>query len=643
MAIEDVDGDQVPPELARLNYVFFRQQDDFDQAVAELVAALNLDVGWVREHTRLGELAGRWAGLSRPSTLVLRGGELEAAEQWLADQPREAPSPSALHRELIASSRRAASRRQRFWLAGALGVAVVSGGLAVWAEVNRQQAVAQRQRVERILERTTEATRDLVVNVANRYVTRRGVPQEMIRDILKQTRRLVVELDSVGESKPELLRNGGLALAELSDALRAQGDRHAAEQTAMATIAVFGRLAASAPDDGAWQNGLVVGYDRLGDIHADLEQWDKAQAAYEKGFAIIQGLAPSNDRKRHSAVARENLGTVKQARGDLAPALTHFRASLGLRLELLKGRADDVAARRDVAVSYEKIGDILLTQGDVEEAAMAYRESLTLSQAVAARDETNTLWQQDLATAHHKLGGALLRQKNVSGALDNFRKDLAIMQRLFETDPDRREWRESLVVSFERLANLLYRTGEGRDALNAYEAALRHAKVIAAANPSQRDWLLRAFKLFQSASLLQLQQKREGDAFATAGEAVKIIRRSADAGVSVDDILPYALNNLGWIALFNRNFEVALESAEEAISAQPDKLLYRPNKAHALMFLGRDQDARAGYLKHAGKQIAGAGAWNETIIADFRALSDRGVTDSLMPLIEKAFADADTL
>ena len=40
-------------------------------------------------------------------------------------------------------------RRQRSWIAGLSAVAIMLAGLAVWAEINRREAVAQREVAER--------------------------------------------------------------------------------------------------------------------------------------------------------------------------------------------------------------------------------------------------------------------------------------------------------------------------------------------------------------------------------------------------------------------------------------------------------------------------------------------------------------
>jgi WD40 repeat protein len=151
----------IPDRLSRLNYIFFTAADDFGRALNMLVAALETDIGWVREHTRIGELARRWEGSAKRG-LLLSGDELKEAEAWLFAQPHSASAPAvtALHREFVQASRAAAVRRQRWIIVLSLNVALFAGalaGVALWqrgiAIENEKRATRERDRAQRALAR----------------------------------------------------------------------------------------------------------------------------------------------------------------------------------------------------------------------------------------------------------------------------------------------------------------------------------------------------------------------------------------------------------------------------------------------------------------------------------------------------------
>lgn len=156
-------GDVRPPDaLARLNFVFFVANflvgatGEFDTALSELVRALDTDIKWVREHTRLGIIADRWQRRSRPGELLLRGSELTAAENWLTSRPKNAPEPTITQIALVAQSRQTQVRRQRLTVGVSLVAVVIALGLASLAYWQREIAIANEQQALRQQEIATE-------------------------------------------------------------------------------------------------------------------------------------------------------------------------------------------------------------------------------------------------------------------------------------------------------------------------------------------------------------------------------------------------------------------------------------------------------------------------------------------------------
>ena len=118
----DVAADNVPKSLGELNWIFFRESDDFEEATGKLISALDTDLKWVRAHTRLLTRAIEWNANGRNNSFVLRGDDLRSAERWLAEAgAQKERQPTALQTEYIIASRKAAARRQRIAL-GAINV-----------------------------------------------------------------------------------------------------------------------------------------------------------------------------------------------------------------------------------------------------------------------------------------------------------------------------------------------------------------------------------------------------------------------------------------------------------------------------------------------------------------------------------------
>src|SRR5262245_37194053 len=101
----------IPPQLSRLQLLRFDGGRGVARPLAELAEALRLDLDWIREHTRLGELAARWQVRSRPESLLLRGDDLDAATGWMARRKAGSPEITQAQRAFLHASEEAESAR----------------------------------------------------------------------------------------------------------------------------------------------------------------------------------------------------------------------------------------------------------------------------------------------------------------------------------------------------------------------------------------------------------------------------------------------------------------------------------------------------------------------------------------------------
>ncbi len=139
VVLEDV-KEGAPAALSKLNYIFLTPDHDPDEAIDKISATIDTDIDWVREHTRLAELAERWQHMRNSGAKPLVGRELSEAERWLGSQPRHAPNPTEAHRTFIYESRRAANRRTRRNSVAALFAAVLFAVLAVFSYISYKEA-----------------------------------------------------------------------------------------------------------------------------------------------------------------------------------------------------------------------------------------------------------------------------------------------------------------------------------------------------------------------------------------------------------------------------------------------------------------------------------------------------------------------
>ncbi len=109
----DVDNQDTPPSLGALNWIFFRRGDNFDESFQTLEKAIDTDLNWVREHTRLLIRATEWENENRKKGLLLRSDTLTKAEQLVAQADKN-PAPTPLQKQFILAGRENAVKQQRF-------------------------------------------------------------------------------------------------------------------------------------------------------------------------------------------------------------------------------------------------------------------------------------------------------------------------------------------------------------------------------------------------------------------------------------------------------------------------------------------------------------------------------------------------
>ena len=84
-----LEGQSPPPRLRDLNYIFFYEEaklpdSGFGTGLVSLVAALNTDFDWLREHTRYLQRATEWDRGGRPANRLLSGDDIAEAKAWVA-------------------------------------------------------------------------------------------------------------------------------------------------------------------------------------------------------------------------------------------------------------------------------------------------------------------------------------------------------------------------------------------------------------------------------------------------------------------------------------------------------------------------------------------------------------------------------
>jgi WD40 repeat protein len=148
IVVRDIAWQDTPKHLGHLNYIFFRESDDFDAAVKKLITAIQTDYEWAATHRRLQIKALDWERNNKDSGFFLRGADLLDAEQDLAMNTSKEPHPTDLQREYVFESRKATDRQRRITTGISTAAAIALAAVAIFA-LFQANVARERQKIAR--------------------------------------------------------------------------------------------------------------------------------------------------------------------------------------------------------------------------------------------------------------------------------------------------------------------------------------------------------------------------------------------------------------------------------------------------------------------------------------------------------------
>ena len=527
----EVDAKAVPEPLAKLNWIFCRETDDFEKAIADLISALDTDPDWIRAHTRLLTRAIEWENKGKNNSFVLRGDDLQSAEQWLAqagtDKERQ---PTALQTEYIIASRKAATRRQRITLGAVTFGFVVAIILATVAIFARQEAVKQkanavagRNRADDVINFVKgdlpdklrpigrlDLMEDVAVKVDQYYSQMEKAEGQSVDTLLGKAWVLTnqgIIADSKGRDDEAVAKfRAAEAVAEKAQRIDPHSDK-ALYNLATTQMLVGGadgirnalqtleKLVARDPGNALWQTQLAAGYGLEGLELFKQARLDAALSAYGEANAIREKLVAQapNDLKRLSelATAHRDSGVVLFAKHQFNDALSEYRAGQEILRKLTQIDPRNADWQRALAGTYRNIGETLQAQGQSAHALDEFRNYSQVMNTIAAIDPANAVWQQEANEAHAVIGDAFFKQNQFEKARNEYREYHAAITKLALGHPSDSHMQVMAANACTQLAFVnmaLKEKGNANEAAQAVQQGLAILGDLVARDPSNTLW-----------------------------------------------------------------------------------------------------------------------------------------------------------
>jgi tetratricopeptide (TPR) repeat protein len=419
--------------------------------------------------------------------------------------------------EIVRRAERARRRRNRIWaaLAGVfliLAVGTTASGVYAWQQLKTNEAL-----LDRTLKRATD-----VVDTAVTQATLYGVSRVLTLKLLEQAEGLIDDVAELGRETPQLRYRKAWMLIEFARNYEILGDTNRQWARAAEAHRLLALLVSEKPGDVTYQHDLSVAYNELGDVRVRQGNLAEALTSYRASLAIRERLfeADPNNAGWQSALSLSygKVGQVLVDQGNLAEAIASLRGSIAVGERLTRAYPNNHNLDH-LSVSYTKIGNALRTQANRVEALSFFRKSHDIREWLAKTEPNSTRMQLNLSGSYENIGDELLAQGELAEALASYRNSVPTIERLANADPSNTGWQRDLAMAYGRVGRVLLAQGEADQALTSFRDGLIITERLANSDPNNAGWQRD----------LSVSYEKVGDALKEKGllaEALTSFRRS---------------------------------------------------------------------------------------------------------------------
>jgi tetratricopeptide (TPR) repeat protein len=345
-------------------------------------------------------------------------------------------------------------------------------------------------------------------------------------------------------------------------------------------------------------------YEQISNIERSRGEWDKAIASMHRAYQIREDLSRQEPGNWSSEVARSALflSEIYDEKGESRSALLYARQAAMLRERTATLHSADSAERQAYAAALEAIAQY--------------------AKAVGEKERGRANGQADL---YFEL------------AVEKLNKANEIRNSVLEVDPKNAECRCRVAANFSALGSIYQAWGKFGKWENSLAENVRVRRLVLAEEPGVPKWQYNLAEALDQLARSKDDKTLEGyqekaKLYGEAGSLLEPLIKEKEFSETAANRLYLVSTSLSFSRLFTRDWTKAIEAAERAIELATDeanRLVSLTNKAHALMFLDRIQEALALYREHLGKKI-GRKTWDDAIAEDFGKLKALGLSHPLM-------------
>jgi tetratricopeptide (TPR) repeat protein len=470
------------------------------------VSGAGADLGWLRQEQQAGERYRALLAMAENNVTALPSNVVTERLAWWKARPRteewgERYGGSFAEVEgLLLSSRRRLLLKQAGVIAAFVLVAAVAIFMSVlWQKADKAQAEALRAS-ENALQATQKSIGRLTGFIDDGTIRAEGAQQFLddAQQTLEEAQRTLEEGAASGDRPPpEIAKTQIALLLAVSDVKDALGKSDAAADLARRAEAISNSFVKTYPADLQFKHLLYASKFRIGDQldnNGDKASQENAFQAYRAALEIARSFSaadPANKSYQHDLiVGLQKVGDIHLERGEWKQALDLYTE--GLRI----ARSITDVVPVDEATQLDRIAQVLGKRGepgDKQKAIDTFRQALAIQSRELAKKTDNASRISNIAAIHRKIS-ALMDEKS-EAQLDEFILAVQGREKLYRVDPGNKAWTTGLLNDRQRLGDMLELRQDWRGAIGNYADAAELAEELVSKDPSSGSWKLRLAEL----------------------------------------------------------------------------------------------------------------------------------------------------
>ncbi|MBP6005091.1 MAG: serine/threonine protein kinase [Pyrinomonadaceae bacterium] len=272
---------------------------------------------------------------------------------------------------------------------------------------------------------------------------------------------------------------------------RAAYDTPKAVENYQIAVGLFRELNTENAADQNVMQGLLTGYERVGNIKAKSGELNAAINDYRESLAMAETLLAldpaKSERQRDVYLSYYEIGRAFQADGKYREALEQYSKGRAMLLKSLTSNPESADIQRLLGINDDLSANSHLELGEIDIANTLANNALSIREKLFAADPTNIQVYGDLTVSLDTAGDLRVKAGDVAGALKLLNRSLEMREAALKQDPTMTLAKRYVAISRNKIAAAYRVKGDLSAALAQLNTALTINRELCRDDPTNME------------------------------------------------------------------------------------------------------------------------------------------------------------